>query len=394
MPFLSAKDAVSAFVTGDQIVIVQADDDVRLISRADFITALSGELGGGSAITLDLGDDGGDDSTDLTEIATSGDTNSIFTMPISDKLLIDASQNWPTADAADSALGLRGVALDLSVGSPSDGDILVYRAAGSDWVLETKPAGGGGGVDTSGTPVANDFARFTDADTIEGRSYAEVRSDLGLEIGTDVQAYSAVLAGTTASFTTALESKLNGIEAGADVTDTTNVTAAGALMDSEVDADIKTLSLPANTTISAFGATLVDDADASAARTTLGLAIGTNVQAYDADTLFADTADVLTAGFASTPHNAGTKSSGTFTPDEADGNLQYAVNGGAHTLAPPTNNCTIIVQYTNNASAGAITTSGFTVVDGDSLDTTDGNDFFCFIVKHNGFSSLTVKALQ
>lgn len=50
---------------------------------------------------------------------------------------------------------------------------------------------GGGTVDTSGTPVANDFARFTDADTIEGRSYAEVRADLGLEIGTDVQAYDA-----------------------------------------------------------------------------------------------------------------------------------------------------------------------------------------------------------
>ena len=51
---------------------------------------------------------------------------------------------------------------------------------------------------------------------------------------------------------------------------TANVTAAGALMDSEVDADIKTLSLPASTTISAFGATLVDDADAATARTTLG----------------------------------------------------------------------------------------------------------------------------
>jgi len=65
--------------------------------------------------------------------------------------------------------------------------------------------------------------------------------------------------------------KLDGIEANADVTDTANVTAAGALMDSEVDADIKTLSLPSNTTISAFGKTLVDDADAAAARTTLGL---------------------------------------------------------------------------------------------------------------------------
>ena len=65
--------------------------------------------------------------------------------------------------------------------------------------------------------------------------------------------------------------KLDGIESGADQTDTANVTAAGALMDSEVDADLKTFSLPANTTISAYGKTLVDDADAAAARTTLGL---------------------------------------------------------------------------------------------------------------------------
>lgn len=122
--------------------------------------------------------------------------------------------------------------------------------------------------------------------------------------------------------------------------------------------------------------------------------IGSTVQGYDADTLKADTADVLTAGFAGTPYSAGTKSSGTYTPDEADGNLQYAVNGGAHTLAPPTNNSTIIIQYTNNSSAGTITTSGFTLVDGDTISTTDGDDFFFFITKNNGFSHLHVKALQ
>lgn len=52
---------------------------------------------------------------------------------------------------------------------------------------------GGGTVDTSGTPVTNDIARFTDADTIEGRSYAEFKADLDLEVDTDLQAYDADL---------------------------------------------------------------------------------------------------------------------------------------------------------------------------------------------------------
>ena len=85
------------------------------------------------------------------------------------------------------------------------------------------------------------------------------------------QPLAAVLTATTASFLLADETKLDGIEALADVTDATNVTAAGALMDSEVDADIKTLVLPASTTISAFGASLIDDANAAAAQTTLGV---------------------------------------------------------------------------------------------------------------------------
>jgi len=69
------------------------------------------------------------------------------------------------------------------------------------------------------------------------------------------------------------KTKLDGIESNADVTDSDNVTAAGALMDSEVTSlsGIKTLTVPDSTTVSTFGASLVDDADAAAARTTLGL---------------------------------------------------------------------------------------------------------------------------
>lgn len=214
----------------------------------------------------------------------------------------------------------------------------------------------------------------------------------------------------TNAFTDADHSKLDGIEAGADVTDTTNVTAAGALMDSELTdiAAVKALDQGVATTDSPqfAGVNVGHASDTTITRVSagviavegntvlLGTNLGVTVQPYDADTLKADTADVLTAGFATTAHGDGTKSSGTYTPDEADGNIQHVTNGGAHTLAPMTNNGTVVVHYTNNGSAGAITTSGFTLVDGDAFDTTNTNEFLCFLTKANDVSCLTVKALQ
>ena len=50
-----------------------------------------------------------------------------------------------------------------------------------------------GAVDTSGTPIAQEYARFTDANTVEGRSAAGVRTDLGLVVGTNVQAQDDLL---------------------------------------------------------------------------------------------------------------------------------------------------------------------------------------------------------
>ena len=66
---------------------------------------------------------------------------------------------------------------------------------------------------------------------------------------------------------------------------TANVTSAGALMDSEVDASIKSLALPDNTTISAAGAGLIDDASVSAMRTTLDISAA-NTPVTDTDDLF------------------------------------------------------------------------------------------------------------
>lgn len=78
---------------------------------------------------------------------------------------------------------------DVNITTPLDGEVLTYVDASSTWQA-IAPAGG---VDTANSPSANEFARFTDADTIEGRTASEVRADLDLEIGTDVQAYGATL---------------------------------------------------------------------------------------------------------------------------------------------------------------------------------------------------------
>lgn len=80
------------------------------------------------------------------------------------------------------------------------------------------------GAEVSGAAASAVSAH--DADTsVHGIADTSALLDTG-DIGVSVQGYSSVLAATTASFTTADETKLDGIEALADVTDETNVVAA------------------------------------------------------------------------------------------------------------------------------------------------------------------------
>ena len=99
--------------------------------------------------------------------------------------------------------------------------------------------------------------------------------------------------------------------------------------------------------------------------------------------------------FQQTAYDLGTNSGGsTETLSALNGNIQSGINGGAHTLAPQAQLSTIVVQYTNNASAGTLTTSGYTKVTGDDLTTTNGDDFFLFSCVVGSFKHLNVVALQ
>ena len=152
-----------------------------------------------------------------------------------------ASATFSTEVQGVDVTNLQGVALDASVGTPSDGDIIVYRSAGSDWVLEAKPAGGS-------NPAINDLTDVTITTVADNEVLAY---DNGTGEWINQTAAEAGLAAASHTHTVA------------DVTD--------------LDADLATFSVPASTTISAFGATLVDDADAATARTTLGVdAAGTD----------------------------------------------------------------------------------------------------------------------
>ncbi|MBZ9822346.1 pyocin knob domain-containing protein [Mesorhizobium sp. CA4] len=105
---------------------------------------------------------------------------------------------------------------------------------------------------------------------------------------------------------------------------------------------------------------------------------------------------ILTAGYTGTDVSDGAKTTGTYTPAPAGGNFRSVTNNGAHTLAAPTaaGSYSIIIDYTNGATAGVITVSGFTKVTGDAFTTTNGSKFRLFISKGQAGTHLHVQALQ
>jgi hypothetical protein len=97
-----------------------------------------------------------------------------------------------------------------------------------------------------------------------------------------------------------------------------------------------------------------------------------------------DSTSQISKGYTLAPNSLGTKSS-AWTIDPTLGNSQYMTNGGAHTVTAPSADCRVEIDVTNNASAGALSFSGFTgSIKGDAYNTTNGDAFTLVIRRTNG----------
>lgn len=103
-----------------------------------------------------------------------------------------------------------------------------------------------------------------------------------------------------------------------------------------------------------------------------------------------------TAGVSTSSVSDGKKTSGTYTPSMANGNMREITNGGAFTLAAPVDDgsYTMVVKVSNVAGAGAITLTGFTKTQGSPFTTTSGDVFLIYITVLNGTKLANVVAMQ
>jgi len=127
----------------------------------------------------------------------------------------------------------------------------------------------------AGTAALTDFSSYGRT-LVDDSDATTARQTLGLVIGTDVQAYDGEL--TAIAGLTSAADKLPYFT-GSGTADLATFTSYGRSLVDDADASTALSTLG----VSTYAKTILDDADAVTARSTLGLTIGTDVQAYDAE---------------------------------------------------------------------------------------------------------------
>jgi CRISPR/Cas system CMR subunit Cmr6 (Cas7 group RAMP superfamily) len=213
----------------------------------------------------------------------------------------------------------------------ANGNVIIADATGLP-VIDGSQLTGITATDSTKLAISNNLSDLNNVGT--------ARTNLGLVIGTNVQAYDPGLT-SIAGLTTAADKMI--FTDGSDSYAVTGLTSAGRA--------------------------LLDDADASAQRTTLGLAIGTNVQAYDAGLtsiaglttaadkmIFTDGSDSYAV--------TGLTSAGRALLDDADASAQRTTLGlvigtDVAPIAAPafTGNATAVTQSQSDGSTKIATTA-------------------------------------
>jgi hypothetical protein len=203
---------------------------------------------------------------------------------------------------------IAGTGLSKSGNTISVGDAELLALAGLTSAADSLPYFTGSGTAAIATFTAT--ARTLVDDTSTGA----MRTTLGLAIGTDVQAYDAELAA------------IAGLTSAADQLPYFTGSGTAAL-----------------TSLTATGRSLIDDTSTSAMRTTLGLAIGTDVQAYSS----------MTARRAAAPQTL--TDAATIATDASLGCTFRVTLAGNRTLGNPTNlidGQVVFWEFTQDATGG------------------------------------------
>lgn len=202
--------------------------------------------------------------TDFETATLAGGGDALVASPLSQFAATTSAQlAGVVSDETGSGAAVFGTAPQISAVELSHATANTLAASGGHATIE------GATIWDSG----NDGAASTmDADLLDGSSSAAFAAS-----GANTNLSSVYLDNT------GLKLKDTNATHGLSLVPGSNITADRTLTVTTGDAD-RTLDVSAGSvTISTAGAALIDDADATAQRTTMGVAIGTNVQAFDAD---------------------------------------------------------------------------------------------------------------